>query len=243
MDPNWPTAMGGTDDDVRQSSNRRTAFRLPTAFDVCVRSDGTPKGTENWKRADRGGGRVLATVTEDVSAGGIRFRAPAVVPRGTPLSVSFSLDDTAIEAEGEVAHVSADEFGAGVGVSFAGVDGATTSRLVRFITTRERMRLPTVPIMYSVNCHVDREHVELEGATEECSPTFVRVLLSHAVDPGKHVTVAVNIGRSETRLPGRVVSCRKADQLWRTEVELGDVLGPIAGQWRDLVVRIRDASR
>jgi hypothetical protein len=235
--------MGGTDDDVRQASNRRTAFRLATAFDVRVRSDGSPKGTEGWKRADRGPGRVLATVTEDVSAGGLRFRAPVVVPRGTPLSVSFSLDDTAIEANGEVAHVSADEFGAGIGVCFDGVDGATTSRLVRFITARERMRLPSVPIMYSINCHVDGEHIELDGATEECSPSFVRLLLSRAVEPGKRVTVAVNIGRSETRLPGRVVSCRKADQLWRTEVELGDVLGPVAEQWRDLVVRIRDESR
>ena len=230
-------------DAVRPASNRRTAFRLSTAFDVRVRSEGTPKGTEQWKRVERGGGHVLATVTEDVSAGGIRFRAPAVVPRGTPLSVSFMLDDTAVEATGVVAHVSADEFGAGVGVCFDGVDGATTARLVRFITTRERLRLPTVPIMYSINCHVDRETHELDGATEECSPHFLRILLSSAVEPGRQMVVAVNIGRSEMKLPGRVVSCRKADQLWRTEVELGDLLGPIAEQWRDIVVRIRDAAR
>ncbi len=233
--------VGGADQDTRQSSNRRTAFRLPTAFDVSVRSSGTPRGTEDWKRAP--GGRVLATVTEDVAAGGLRFRAPVVVPRGTPLTVSFSLDDVAIEAEGEVAHVSTDPFGAGIGVSFTGVDGATTSRLVRFITARERARLPTVPIMYSLNCHVDRESVELDGATEECSPSFLRLLLSRSVDPGKHVTVVLNVGRSELKLGGRVVSCRRADQLWRTEVELDDLTSPAASPWRDLILRIRDETR
>lgn len=234
--------MGGSGDGPLQSSNRRTAFRLPTAFDVRVRSDGTPKGTEDWPRAERGAARVLSTVTEDVSAGGLRFRAPALLPRGTPLTVSFALDDTPVEAEGAVAHVSADDFGAGIGVTFVGVDGATTSRLVRFITARERLRLPTVPIMYSINCHVDRERAELDGATEECSPSFMRLLLSRAVQPGEHLAIVVYVGRTEMRLAGRVVSCRPADQLWRTEVELGD-LGTIGAQWRDLVVRLRDSSR
>ncbi len=235
--------MGGSGDGPLPSSNRRTAFRLSTAFDVRVRSDGSPRGTEEWTKADRGAARVLATVTEDVSAGGLRFRAPALLPRGTPLLVSFALDDTAIEAESEVAHVSADEFGAGIGVSFVGVDGATTSRLVRFITARERLRLPTVPIMYSINCHVDRERVELDGATEECSPSFMRLLLSRAVRPGERLAIVVNVGRTEMRLAGRAVSCRPADQLWRTEVELGDLEGTIASQWRDTVVRLRDSSR
>lgn len=233
--------MVGADEGGRQASNRRTAFRLPTAFDVEVRSEGTPRGTDEWKRVP--GGRMLATVTEDVSAGGLRFRAPAVVPRGTPLTAAFLLDDTSMEAKGEVAHVSADDFGAGVGMCFTGVGPASTSRLVRYITTRERMRLPTVPIMYSLNCVVGGDKKEFDGATEECSPSFVRVLLSHSVQPGKQVAVAINVGRSEMRLAGRVVSCRRADQLWRTEVELGDLLGPIADQWRDLVVRLRDSSR
>jgi hypothetical protein len=240
--------MPDTDDDIRQSSNRRTAFRLPTAFDVRVHCAGAPKGTEGWQRADRGAARVLTTVTEDISAGGIRFRAPAVLSSGTVVTVSFALDDVPIEAEGVVAHVSSDEFGAGIGISFTGVDGATTSRLVRFITSRERLRLPTVAIMYSIACVPDRpptgkEHAELEGATEECSPAFVRVLVSRAVEPGSHLVVAVNIGRTEMRLSGRVVSCRRADQLWRTEVELDDLGGTPATQWRDVVVRIRDASR
>jgi len=235
--------MGGSGDGPRESSNRRTAFRLPTAFDVRVRSDGSPKGTEEWAKADRGAARVLATVTEDVSAGGLRFRAPARLPYGTPLTVSFALDDTPIEAEGAVAHVSADDFGAGIGVAFLGVDGATTSRLVRFITARERQRLPTVPIMYSINCHVDRERVELDGATEECSPSFMRLLLSRAVQPGEQLAIVVKVGRTEMRLAGRAVSCRPADQLWRTEVELGDLEGTIASQWRDTVVRLRDSSR
>ena len=235
--------MGGNGDGPLQSSNRRTAFRLPTAFDVRVRSNGSAKGTDAWTRADRGAARVLATVTEDVSAGGLRFRAPEVVPRGTPLTVSFALDDAPVEAEGEVAHVSSDDFGAGIGVSFAGIDGATTSRLVRFITARERLRLPTVSIMYSINCHVDRERVELDGATEECSPSFMRLLLSRGVPPGEHLATVVNVGRTEMRLPGRVVSCRRADQLWRTEVELVDLVGVIADQWRDTVIRLRDSSR
>jgi PilZ domain len=234
--------MVGSGDGPLQSSNRRTAFRLPTAFDVRVRSDGTAKGTEDWPRVDRGAARVLTTVTEDVSAGGLRFRAPARLPRGTPLTVSFALDDVPVEAEGAVAHVSADDFGAGIGVTFVGIDGATTSRLVRFITARERERLPTVPIMYSINCHVDRERAELDGATEECSPRFMRLLLSRAVQPGEHLAIVVNVGRTEMRLAGRAVSCRPADQLWRTEVELGD-LGPVASQWRDVVVRLRDSSR
>ena len=225
------------------SPNRRTAFRLPTVFEVRVHSAGTPRGTEEWRRAADGAGRVLATVTEDVSAGGLRFRAPAVLARGTPLTVSFALDETPIEAAGEVAHVGADEFGAGIGVSFTGVEGATASRLVRYITARERIRLPTVPLMYSINCHAGRELVELEGATEECSPSFVRLLLSRAVAPGEQLAIVVNVGRSEMRLGGRVVNCRRADQLWRTEVELTDLTGAAATQWRDLVVRIRDALR
>lgn len=224
-------------------SNRRTAFRLATAFDVRVRSVGTPKGTEAWPRADGGAARLLSTVSEDISAGGLRFRAPGVVARDTPLTVKFALDSTPIELVGNVAHVSADEFGAGVGVAFTEIDGAVTSRLVRFITARERLRLPTVSIMYSLRCQIERESAEFEGATEECSPTFVRVLLSNAVPPGKSVAVVVNVGRTEMRLSGRVVSCRRADQLWRTEVELSERNGPVVEQWRDVVVRLRDATR
>jgi hypothetical protein len=235
--------MGGSGDGPLPSSNRRTAFRLPTAFDVRVRSDGAPTGTEEWTRADRGAARVLATVTEDVSAGGLRFRAPALLPRGTPLTVSFALDDTPVVAEGAVAHVSTDDFGAGIGVSFVGVDGATTSRLVRFITARERLRLPTVPIMYSINCHIARARIELDGATEETSPSIMRLLLSRSVETGEQLAIVVNVGRTELRLAGRVVCCRPADQLWRTEVELGDLDGPIGTQWRDIVVRLRDSSR
>jgi hypothetical protein len=223
--------------------NRRTAFRLPTVFAVSVRSDGAQTGTEDWEHVADGAARLLETVSEDISAGGLRFRAPAVLPRGTPLHVSFALNETPVNAEGFVAHVGPDEFGAGIGVSFIGVDGATTSRLVRFITARERMRLPTVPIMYSINCQVGRDRVELDGATEECSPSFVRLLLSRSVPPGEHLALVVNVGRTEMRLRGRVVSCRPADQLWRTEVELADITGNTAEQWRDLVIRIRDSSR
>jgi hypothetical protein len=229
------------DDGLRHSANRRTAFRLPTVFDVKVRSAGSPKGTEDWPR--RRGERVLDTVSEDVSAGGVRFRAPAVLARGTPLAVSFALDETALELEGFVAHVGADEFGAGIGVSFTGIDGATTSRLVRYIASRERLRLPTVPIMYSIACHVDRDRAELDGATEECSPSFLRLLLSRSVPPGERVVLIVNVGRTEMRLRGRAVSCRRADQLWRTEVELEDLADTVGSQWRELVLRVRDASR
>jgi hypothetical protein len=230
------------EDGPRQSSNRRTAFRLPTVFDVKVRSDGAPKGTEDWTRLG-GAERVLDTVSEDISAGGLRFRAPTVLARGTPLAVSFALDETAVELEGFVAHVGADEFGAGIGVSFIGIDGATTSRLVRYITARERLRLPTVSIMYSTMCHIDRDRTELDGATEECSPGFLRLLLSRSVPPGERVALVVNIGRTEMRLRGRAVSCRRADQLWRTEVELEDVADTVGSQWRELVIRVRDASR
>ena len=239
--------MAADDDDLaalgpRQSSNRRTAFRLPTVFEVRVRSaSGAPKGTEDWVRS--GAERVLDTVSEDVSAGGLRFRAPAVLARGTPLALAFALDETAVDLEGFVAHVGADEFGAGIGVSFSGIDGATTSRLVRYITARERLRLPTVSIMYSVMCHVERDRRELDGATEECSPSFVRLLLSRSVRPGERVGLLVNVGRTEIRLRGRAVSCRRADQLWRTEVELEDLADTFGSQWRELVIRIRDSSR
>ena len=97
--------------------------------------------------------------------------------------------------------------------------------------------------MYSINCHIAREHVELDGATEECSPSFMRLLLSRSVEPGEQLAIVVNVGRTEMRLAGRVVSCRPADQLWRTEVELCDLDGPIGTQWRDVVVRLRDSSR
>ncbi len=233
--------MGGSADKAVQASNRRTAFRLPTALAVRVRCAEAIAGMDGWTR--EGGARVLESVTEDVSAGGLRFRAPAVLARGTPLSVAFALDETRAEAHGEVAHVSADEFGAGIGISFTDLGVATTSRLVRFITARERLRLPTVPIMYPINGHAGRDQVELDGATEECSPSYVRVLLSHAVRPGEHVVMVVNVGRSEMRLTGRVVTCRRADQLWRAEVELGDLAGTVSLQWRELVVRIRDAAR
>lgn len=230
-------------DGPRQSSNRRTAFRLATTIEVRVRIEGSPRGTDTWKRADGGRARELTTVTEDVSAGGLRFRAPAVVQRGAPVTVAFALDGTPVEAAGAVAHVEADEFGAGVGVQFSGVDGATTSRLVRFITTRERLRLPTVSIMYSAQCHVDQGSRVLDGATEVCSPTFIRLLLSRSVPPGENLAVVVNVGRAEMRLGGRAVTCRRADQMWRTEVELGDLDGTVAAQWRDLVVRLRDSAR
>ncbi len=97
--------------------------------------------------------------------------------------------------------------------------------------------------MYSVKCQVDRDHAVLDGATEECSPAFVRLLLSDSIEPGERVALVVNVGGSDMRLAGRVVSCRRAEQLWRTEVELGDVAGTVAQPWRELVVRLRESSR
>jgi hypothetical protein len=210
------------------ASNRRTAFRLPTVFPVSVRRAGAP---------------CLTTVTEDLSAGGLCFRAPEAFAGGTSVELSFTIDHTPVSVGGIVAHVAADTFGAAIGVAFTDVDGATTSRLVRFITACERARLPSVPIMYSLQCHVDRERVDLEGATEECSPGFVRLLLSRSITPGEPVTVVVKVGRTEMKLTGRVVTCRRADQLWRTQVELSELTGPITQPWRELVVRLRDASR
>ena len=235
--------MGGMADASRQTSNRRTAFRLPTALDVRVQVEGTPKGTEIWPLLDGGTGRVLATVSEDISAGGLRFRAPTPLARRTPVTLAFALDETPVVVEAEVAHVEADDFGAGIGTAFTSIDALLTSRLVRYITARERIRLPIVPIMYTLQCHVGGTNSEFDGATEACSPTFVRLLLSRSVRPGDHLTIVVNVGRTEMRLAGRAVSCRPADQLWRTEVELVELAEPIAAPWRDLVVRLRDASR
>jgi hypothetical protein len=97
--------------------------------------------------------------------------------------------------------------------------------------------------MYSAHCHVDRGKQVLDGATEACSPSFIRLLLSRSVEPGEVLSVIVNVGRTEMRLGGRAVTCRRADQMWRTEVELADLNGTVAEQWRDLVVRLRDSNR
>ena len=220
--------LNPTEDPARPSSNRRTAFRLPTALPVVVRCAGA---------------ETLATMTEDLSAGGLCFRAPNAFAHGTAVELSFTIDGTRVSVEGTVAHVSADRFGAAVGVSFTNADGATTSQLARFITARERARLPAEPIMYSLHCHVEREKIEVEGATEECSPSFLRLLLAGPVKPGERVAVVVNLGRTKMKLIGHVVTCVPADQMWRTEVELADLGELIAQPWRDLVGRLRDARR
>src|SRR5438552_1097626 len=91
--------------------NRRATFRLATALDVQVRSAPDTVGTDAWARDATNGERVLRTVTEDISVGGLRFRAPNTLPAGSDVSISLTLNGARHVVKGSVRRASADPFG------------------------------------------------------------------------------------------------------------------------------------
>jgi hypothetical protein len=221
--------------------NRRRAFRLATRFVVRVSVAKGERGARDWPLDEDGDRRVLDTFSEDISVGGLRFRAPKVLGPGTPVEVVFDLDGHHIELAAKVAHAAADDFGAGIGVEFTNVERSSAgAQISRFLFARERRRLPRVQVMYAVQCHTASADRESSGATEECSPSFVRVLLEDAIEPGRPVTVTLAIEPPPIKLAGRVVACTRASQMWRTSVELDE---PVPERWTNLVLDRRSGLR
>ncbi len=231
-------ALGGAGDSGRD--NRRRFFRLSTVLDVRVWVDETVAGTDTW-RTGEDGRRFLDTITEDMSVGGLRLRAPRALARGTPVDVAFTVGDTPVELSGTVAHAARDGFGAALGVEFANVERSPASApIARFLFAQERRRLPRVLVMYSVRCHATVGDEEWRGATEECSPAFVRLLIEKAIEPGRRVTVALAFERATIRLLGRIASCEQATHMWRTAVELEE---PVPARWREMIAERRTGLR
>ena len=219
----------------------RRAFRLDTALPLRVRVADGLRGTRDWPQTEDGEWRVLDTVTEDLSIGGLRFRAPHVLARGETVEVDFDLDDYEITLDAKVAHAEADPWGAGIGIEFVNTErNVATSLLSRYLFALERERLPRVLVMYAVRCAVTHSDVEVRGATEECSRAFVQLLLEKSVEPTRAVALSIAMERSSIRLFGTVVKCREAMNMWRVSIELDD---PVPQRWADVVAERKSGIR
>jgi len=227
--------------DLSDPKQLRKAFRLDTALPLRVRVGKGVRGSGEWPLTEDGEWRVLDTRTEDLSVGGLRFRAPRVLTRGEPVAVEFELGDHLIELEARVAHAKADQFGAGIGIEFTNAERNVASALIsRFLFALERERIPRVLVMYAVRCTSTNSDQELRGASEECSRSFVQLLLEKPVEPGRAVTLVMAIERASIRLFGHVVKCRQALNMWRLSVELDE---PVHKRWADLVVERKSGLR
>ena len=228
------------DDRRAPAVNRRAAFRLPVALDVLAMVPPGTRGATTWKREHEG--PCLRTVTEDLSVGGLRFRAPERLERGTSVELELDLEGKRVDLVATVARTTVDSFGAAVGVQFA--DGGperqvAQSLISRFLFTRERRRLPQVPVMYAVRFTADGIEGIIDGTTEECSPGFAWLLLNHATEAGRRALVNVRVDAVELALHGRTVSSVKTEHLWRTGVEFDDILP----RWRDVIIERREGRR
>ena len=221
--------------------NRRRAYRMPVGLETRVLAERDASGTVAWKLHDDGEHRVLDTLSEDLSVGGLRFRAPNLISRGTHLTVSFQLNDTPIELNAQVAHAAADTFGAAIGTEFTNIDRSPVgAQVARYLFACERRRLPRVRVMYSLRCTTGKRSEDCRGTTEECSPTFINALLEKPIPPGRPVELTLALDALLQRFTGRSVSCAASGQLWRTGIELAE---PTPPRWREVLVERRDGLR
>jgi hypothetical protein len=225
----------------RSASNRRNFFRLATALPVRVWTQ-TARGTEAWPVELTEGARVLETTTEDISIGGLKFRAPSELELGTMLDVFVPLEGRERRMRARVAHARTDRFGAAIGIEFVMVTGEMATRLARTIALGQRSRLPTVAVSYAVTC-VTEDGSLVRGSTEECSPNDVRVLVRSPLHPGETVSFDVRVDHAALTLTGVVVSCVPADDVWRTAIDLHGLPDLVAQRWRDIVVDRRAGIR
>ena len=225
-------------DNVALARNRRAAFRLPIALDLAVEVAPETRGSQSWKSGREG--LLLETVTEDVSIGGLKFRAPERLERDTNVDLELDLEGARLELSAVVAQSNVDSFGASIGVRFTRSEGHPgQGQLSQFLFARERRRLPQVSVMYEVRCKSDRSEGLVEGTTEECSPGFAWLLLTRPTEPGRRVSVNVRVDKNELTMRGRAVSCAKISGLWRTGVEFDDVLP----RWREVILERRQGRR
>jgi hypothetical protein len=225
-------------EDARASArNRRAAFRLPIALDVVVRTSSGTAGTERWDSTR--GGVELRTVTEDLSAGGLKFRAPARLPTAKPLELLLDIEAKPLPLTGNVAYARPDDMGVGVGVQFTNVErNPAQGQLTRFLFARERRRLPQVSLMYPVVCR-ETESGQCQGTTEVCSPGFAWLILEGKVAIGARAKLSVEVGGTEIGLTGRAVACARTGNAWRVGMEFDDIVPT----WRDLIIERREGRR
>jgi hypothetical protein len=232
----------GSHDKTRPESlcNRRAYFRIPTVMAVTVLT--SSDAANEWAIDIDRGMRVLETITEDVSIGGLRFRAPNPLPSGSNIEIELPLDSGLLLLDAVVTHVASDEFGANIGAAFVSVGEVHLARLARFISGAQRSYLPTVSAAFNVRCRVEGS-TSTYGVTRQCAPGYVETVLADACTPGSTMEVLAYVDEVPVVLRGRVVSCRPRDGLWRTGIELGDLPPAVASRWRDIVIDCRDGLR
>ena len=93
--------------------------------------------------------------------------------------------------------------------------------------------------MYSATCAVAGELEELEGATQECTPGFVRLLLRQPVAPTKLVALTISTAGTAIRLDGHVVASNRVGDMWSAGVRLDATEETVAAAWTDLVKHLR----
>ena len=229
------------EDTSGRGANRRAAFRIEMTCSVFVFADSSAPGTETWTRNRLTGGFCLATVTEDVSMGGVRLRLPAPLEAGTRLGLTIDVAGNGAEAIGEVMHSRSDEFSAFAGVAFTMIDPQTRAQLTRLIAAEERRRLPNVQVMYPATCIVGGESEAWECSTQECTPAFIRVLIRRPIVPTKDVSVTIEKTGARIRLDGHVVTCQPVRDLWSIGIQLDSTDALIAASWTDLLTHQRAA--
>jgi hypothetical protein len=220
-----------------EGANRRAAFRIEVSCAVDVTVDNAAPATDSWER--QAGGRLLRTTTEDVSTTGVRIRTPDPLRSGTRAALRITYGDEVAEVVAQVMHGAADDFGAFAGMHFLVIDPRTRAALTRFIAQEERARLPNVRVMYEATCRPDGDAKAIEGATEECTPGFTRLLLPQPLAPSTAVHTLVTTTRQRFRMKGQVVTSRRKGELWSTGIRLSHEDAAAAEAWRSLLAQLR----
>jgi hypothetical protein len=96
--------------------------------------------------------------------------------------------------------------------------------------------------MYGVTCTFARERISLDGSTQECTPTFVRVLLPRSAPPTTSTALVIAASGKRFRLDGHVVASHPAGDLWSIGIDVSGTDATVAAQWSDLLTHLR-ASR
>jgi len=221
-------------------ANRRAAFRVEVSCEVAVTVDGAAHGTDSWQR--EAGGRILRTTTEDVSTTGVRIRTPDPLRSGTRAALRITYGEEVAEVVAQVMHGAADHFGAFAGMHFLVIDPRTRAALTRFIAQEERSRLPNVRVMYEAACRPVGDAKAIEGATEECTPNFTRLLLPQPLAPSTAVHTLVTTTGQRFRMNGQVVTSRRKGDLWSTGIRLSHDDAADAEAWRSHLAHLRASN-
>jgi c-di-GMP-binding flagellar brake protein YcgR len=229
-----------TSDDAPVTQQRKS-FRVQVLLPVEVHVADVDD-TSTWRRAHNQR-RILATTTQDLSFGGLRFSAAEALAPGTPLTCVLHVNGQVLAIPARVTHCGGNH-GMHVGVQFRDLPHGAEHLLRQVIATHQRRSLPRIEMSLRVRCYA--HGVDTRGITVNCSPGGLTLALDDPIPVGTTVECRVTHRGLDIALPGKVVSCSDADQPdgdWRLSIQL-DELPPIIGgtTWRDLILELRGTA-